>query len=337
MIEYTLVRCHALKTRLLSEETFQALISADDVLDVVDVLNLTDYKANLAGLTKFDAFTLERIFNEKLVERYAFLMDRAEGRLWKLVSEYGRRMEVQNITRVLRSKASETPVERASEALLPIEGISNLNFGSMLEADDLEGVVKTLKGTVYESVIETLDSYRVYNSLLPVEYHLKSIYYRNLMEALRRVPRGDRAELRWFIGTEIDVTNCLTCAFSTIYDYDEEFTKKLIIPYPFKIPLEVLEEAIHVRDAQVLTRLLRPYAKIVDHILKGYDDVAEIEALRYVRDEAMEEFMRGMSYAYVLSCLFLCEVECRDLTFLVLTKHYKVEPKEVVKRLISLG
>ncbi|RLG60155.1 hypothetical protein DRN86_03135, partial [Candidatus Geothermarchaeota archaeon] len=131
--------------------------------------------------------------------------------------------------------------------------------------------------------------------------------------------------------------NCFNCVSSILYGFDKGLTRRLIIPYSFRVPLKSFEKIISSEKAELARELLLPYTRIVNQILEGNEELAQLEIFRYLYKEAMAEFMKGSTYAFVISCLFLCEVECRDLTSIALAKQYNVEEVELRRRLISLG
>lgn len=368
MVEYILVSCHAFKTHLLPKSMIYSLCMAEDIKSIVDALLKTDYGAELSKRTKVDAHALERIFSTKLVERYTNLVKLVErymgmtshlrgfmeSPLWRIYGEglwqiepppkdicgiikaYSRKLELQNIIRILRGKFTKTSNEIIEEHIIPLKGLSNIKFNELLKADSIDVAIEMLKNTIYSQITEALKLSYKFKSFLPIEMKLWALYYGYFLDALSGAPTGEREDLKRLIGTEIDAINTLACAASLVYGYDKEFVRSVIIPFSFKVASYTFKIATQAENIETLKKLLSPYAKIIDHIVNGNDILAQVELYKYIRKEAERQLLKDSAYAYALSYMLLCEIEYKDLTLIVLGKQYGLKPEELKPRLISL-
>lgn len=330
------VKCHALRTHLLPKSMLNSMTMAEDLRSIIDALLTTEYGADISKLAKADAHALENVFNKKLVERYDILIKFAPEKMWGLLRAFSRRLDLQNLLRIFRGKFSKLPNERIQETLFPLAGFSDIDFDSFLKAESLDKAVESLKGTLYGRAVDTLGLVRELNNLLPLEFRLWGIHYGDLLSLLARVPGGEREYARRIIGTEIDATNCLICVASTAYGFDKEFVKRLLIPYSYRISSESFRVAAQTDSPDAVRNLLQPYVRIVNHVLNRDDDLAQVELLRYLQEEAEREVSRDSNYSYVLAYMLLCETECRDLSMIALAKQYRLKQEALRRGLISL-
>ncbi|MCS7116671.1 MAG: V-type ATPase subunit [Nitrososphaerota archaeon] len=370
MSEYINVKCHALKTHLLPKSTILSLNMCEDLRSMVDMLLASDYSADISKLTRLDAHALERIFGKKLVERYTILKSNSIERyvilkvrhkgfmgssLWRIYEEglwgvefppedliglidvYARRLELQNIIRILRGKFSEILNEQIQETLFPLGKLSDIDFEVLLRVGKIDDVIEKLKGTIYGDLDEAYKLSRDHKSSLPMEMQLWATYYGYLINALSRIPKDEFENVKRIIGTEIDATNTFICTASVVYGYGKDFVKSIIVPFSFKLSVDTFKIAIQAESPEGLKKLLSPYAKIIDHIAKGDDMLAQVELYRYIRREAERQLLKDSTHAYVISYMLLCEVEFKDLTMMALGKQYGLKPEELKPYLISLS
>ncbi|HID17459.1 TPA: hypothetical protein EYP26_04105 [Candidatus Bathyarchaeota archaeon] len=332
MVEYLVVRCHGLATHLLPNQVTEGLISSKNLKDFADMLGLTDYGQRIRELKKVDAHALERIFNEELVERYKRVIEAAPDNLKEFLRSYCRRLEVQALSRVLRGKFLKSPPQEIKRTLPPLNGLSEINLEKIAEAETVEEAVELLKLSPYEEVAGSLDWCRKYNTALPLEFHLKRIYYTIVLEALRNVPSEDRERIRNLLGIEIDAVNCFMALAPYLYGYSPELVNQLFIPYFFKLAPSKLQEAARAKSPRAIMKLLAEYKDLARALLEEGDEVlAESVALTLLKKEVKRQMLEtSIALTYVVCFLILCEIERRNLVFLAFSLEQNLEPKNYV-------
>ena len=104
---------------------------------------------------------------------------------------------------------------------------------------------------------------------------------------------------------------------------------------PLETPRELLQDVlstvkkvIRTQSPQEILKLMSPYREILKHSLTKDETLAHTAALRLLLNEAMQQrIIDSMNFTYVMYYLFLCEFECRDLTFIAIAKHHNIEPR----------
>jgi len=335
LLTYLITRCHGLITHLLTPQIVNSLATAKNFQEIVDILTPTDYGKCLRDQEEVNAFTLEEILKKMLMNRCEYLLQAAPDSIKEFLLDYYGRFEVQNISRIFRGKISRAPIEASEYALFPIQNFSTLEIGSMAEADDAEEFIVSLKKTPYRDVVNSIKWYRKYDSFLPIEYHLKKIYYDRLFQALKFLPEESRKNAGRLIRLEVDIANCFTSIAASVYGYDKELVESLLIPYPLKLSIKTLKSAINTESPHDILGHLRPYSEIVKLLLDKDEIEAHTEAMRLLRNEVIHhKIIVSLDFTYVIYYLLLCEFECRDLTFIALAIQHNIMPGD---NLISKG
>jgi vacuolar-type H+-ATPase subunit C/Vma6 len=228
----------------------------------------------------------------------------------------------------MRGKISKPPKD--VKPLLPsVEGLSDLRLDHMMEAENVEMVVELLKNTRYSSVAKSLDWYREYNSVLPLEFHLRKVYYTTTLEALQSLPSEDRERIGQLLGIEVDITNCYTAAAPVLYEYSTELSKQLIIPHYLRLSPSKVQEAIEAKSPRAVLAYLKSYEEIVKPLLEEKDEaLAEVKALSLVRREARKHMLAAnIDLAYAICYIILREIERRNLTLIAYMTQENLQTK----------
>jgi vacuolar-type H+-ATPase subunit C/Vma6 len=316
MSEYSIVRCHGLATHLLSSQVIDALASSENLREFTDMLAPTDY-SKVRDMREIDASFLEAIFEEEMIAKYTYVLSISSGVLRNFLIAYYRRFEVQALTRLLRSKASKPP-ENAKPFLPSIAVATDLKLDRLMEAKDVDEVVEKLSETRYSSIRGSLQWYHEYDSILPLEFQLKKIYYATTFEALKRIRGGDRPRIGRLLGIEIDIANCFTAIAPTLYGYSKDLSKQLIIPHFLRLEASEVEQAIEADSIQAALSHLKRYEEVLRPAVENKDDcLAETKALALVQSEARKQMREAnIGLTYVICYLALHEIERRNLTLL---------------------
>lgn len=341
-LPYLAVRCHGLNRYLLDPSTIKALAEAEDIGKLVDVLIKTVYRKDVGKMPmkEVNGFTLERIFNKKLIERCYFIADIASGGPLDFLRTYYRKFELQNIKRILRQKTLVAPAEKAEieSELLPIEQYSEVSFEALLRSENVEQAVELLGDTIYAPTAEDLDWYKEYKTLLPIETRLEKTYSYAVWEALNKLPYKDRKSVERVFGVMVDLENCLTILGSKVQEFDAPLVESLSLPTTYAIPKKTIDGMISAEDARsALSLLTPPYTEILEPILDGDAILAQARGFRHVLKQALREGRAGsVRFAYVLSYLISCEAENRDLVSIALGKQDNLAPEQIKKYLVSI-
>ncbi|RJS75089.1 hypothetical protein CW710_00100 [Candidatus Bathyarchaeota archaeon] len=324
-ITYLITRAHGLKTHLLKPEDIRLLVRSRDVREIVDYLAKGDYSSEIAKIPimEVEEVKLERLFREKLSRRFYHVLMIAHGSIRDALYEYVRRIEVENIKRILRAKHGGEHI--SEDDLIPIpRRYLLINFPAMIESGDLRECIQLLRETVYASLIDILPLYEDFKTSLIFETRLDSIYFNRVWRAIKKIP--DRGEVESLIGVEIDLRNLLNLIAMKTAGVSQELFTKILPDVFFKLSREDLTSFFRLDIDGMSEALSRTvYAESLrDGIpLLERRRFSEFESflLKTIYDHSFKTMLRHpLSIAYVFAYLMQCERECRNLISLIYAK-----------------
>ena len=317
--EYVIVRCHAMSTELLSREELLEIAKARDEADFRDRMLATPYRLVMEELPP-DARAIDY---EGAI--YTLLMNRVE-RVIKVAPEdfkaylrvyFPLKFEIFNLKRILRGKHAGRDIAEIRDSLLPLSPLEISDYKSLLEAEDVEGVVEALRGTIYTPLYERLELYREHYALWVLEAELLHIFAEELERAAESSPRRFRELLRSITSIRVGVDALLLAvSVSTVgCEYLDPDVVKPILEHVVEVPPEVVEVIMERGEiGEALGLLKHPIDEVMEPILEG--DAAAVrrrqeERLMTLVEEAVK--MRYFDFPYILWFLMRCEAEARDL------------------------
>lgn len=336
---YLITRTHGLKQHLLKFDDLIRMLRTKNMVEMADVLFRTDYGADLSKvpLKEVDAYQLERIFYQKLSERLSYLFSITSGKTRDALEEYYRKIEVENIKRIIRAlhgkgKTSET-------SLIPIpRRYQTVNFTALVEASGIREMVDLLKETPYRDIRDRVDFYQRYNNPLVLEAQADKIYYSSLWQKLKGIPDSD--EVKELLGTEIDLRNLLYIFSFKQMKMDPELLKEMMVAVHYKLPKSIIHQLIST-SYETIPRFVTwpPYVDLaknaVDLLDKGLLSETENLFSQHLYSSAETTALRNPnSLVYVFAYLDLCVKEARNLTTLAVGKQLKLEEEKVRSSLL---
>lgn len=336
---YLITRTHGLKQHLLRSEDLVRMLRAKDIVEMSDVLLKTDYAADLSKLPlkELDAGQLERIFYGKLSERLSYLFQITSGKIRQVLEDYYRKIEVQNIKRILRAIHGKEKLTDADLVPIP-RRYQTVNFSALLEVSSIRETTDLLKETPYKNLRDSIDLYEKYNNPLVLEAQTDKIYYNNLWQKLEQIPGSD--QVKQLIGTEVDLNNLLHIFSFKQMKMEPDLLRELVINVYYKLPKSYVPQLI-AAPYEAISRLLAwpPYVeltrKAADLLDKGMLADAENIFAQHLYSYAEIVALRNPNgLAYVFAYLDLCLREARNLTTLAVGKQLKLEEEKIRSALL---
>jgi vacuolar-type H+-ATPase subunit C/Vma6 len=337
-LTYAVIRSHALIADLLTPDQLRALAEADDLDAFMDLLSKTPY-GQLSVSSEGDiSMALEKLLYSKFTERMSRVVNVAPTRIAEfLETYYYMRFEVTNLKRILRGKFSAIPDSQLLDSLIPMEPFHIENFEELVRPETLEGVVELLGGTTYSTVAESMELFKRYDALWPLELALNHMYARTVLRSVDRLPGMDRNLVRRIVEVETDVENFLI-AMKQRRVPEESRVRRLedLFPVTYGIGLNEIREVIE-GDAlrPVVEALGQPYVEILSPIYEG--DVALIRTRLRLHDYTTARKGRASNdYGFnaIMAYLVFCEVEKDDLVGISWGKAQGVPSEDILKYLV---
>jgi vacuolar-type H+-ATPase subunit C/Vma6 len=331
---YLIARAHGLREHLLKSDSLVQILRLKSLSEVYDFLLKSEYarELSLISLKELGAYQLEKIFYQKLSQRFYFLFLITSGRTREALEYYCRRIEVENLKRITRAIHSKEKI--SEDNLIPIpRKYQTINFPALLQSQSVKEMILFLRETEYKNLAKILDLYEQYNNPTIVEARADVIYYELLWERLGRIQ--DKEEIKDLIGTEIDLKNLLNILFLKYTKAKVELLRQTVINVSHGLPKSLLQEVDEISYQRIPELVTRPkyvelIRKSVELMNKGMMSEAESTFSRYLYSYAETIALRyPNNLAYVFAYLYLCHREARNLTTLTTGKQLKLGDERI--------
>ncbi len=323
---YIVTRAHGLRTHLLKPEDISALIKAPNLSTIVEALLKGDYAQDVSAIPseKINAISLTEVFYKKLAGRFYFIVKVTGRSLRKFFEDYAKRLEVENIKRILRVKhGKETIIE---EELIPIpREYTTVNFPAMIGAKDLDESVGLLKATMYAPVMDKMDLYKRYNTTLIFEGVLESIYFKKLWKDIEELP--EKKDIKDIIGQEMDLKNIILALGLKAKNLPAELIEASLITLYYKLNKTVISSIAQERPESTFPILMGTYyAKYFQGLREIVEKNLTSEIEHAISNSLFNEHLKimrekSLGLVFVPAYLSLCEFEARNMTTIVTGKQ----------------
>lgn len=308
--------------KLITDKTFGELAGFRSVEEVVAFLEGTDYEHEIKKVIgkTIDIRELESALRRHFVRMYEGIVSsipESDREDMDRVASEG--MKAENIKIIMRGIHSGMEAQRI-EGLMDFESVKDL-AGSK----SMEEFIDRLEGTGYHGILkERIGDYREKGNLLPLENAID----KQLIDSWKEVRSPD---LKAFVRMKIDATNIRTilrCRISGIPP------KEYVIEGGYlQGRLREMERG-EVKDIMgILERT--PYGRASKEAMAEYEKTKslvslekrlESEVFRFLRENAM---LRPLGVFSVMSFVDAKRREVRNLSMIVVCKHYGIPPEEI--------
>ena len=330
---YPNAKVRALKGRLLSEETFRALLHCERFEEVLNVLLSTHYSDALAELpgTDISGPQLNSVLYQSLFQDYEKTIRALDRSLQPFFILLYQKYELTNLKTILRGIFSQAALEDLQALLLPTERYTLFSKDALLSFHNIQDVITHLQGSFFQYPLNrALRRFEDEQEIFPLEMALDLHYYHTLWDAMKPLPAAEQKIIRKLLGTWLDILN-----LTWIVRFKEE--------YQFS-PEEILNYTIHhganfrLRDRRQLSE-----AQNVGEILeflkhsayaKGLPDQLDPSILhvllsRYLITQLRSYFSGNpFQIGVILGYLWLKEFEISDIISISEAKRYGLSLEE---------
>jgi V/A-type H+-transporting ATPase subunit C len=323
---YIVTRAHGLSTHLFSEDELNNLVRAPSLDAYVESVMKGDYaeKIGLLGVKKPSAKDLNKVFSEVYVYRLIYLIKIASSGIKKFLDSFARRVEVENIKKIIRAKFHGLDI--SLEDLIPLpRTFSVINYQAMVESEGLDESLNLLGFTKYRDVVNRLSVSREVESTIPLEAFLDAVYYSNVFKSIKRIP--DEKVLKSIIGTEIDLRNIYYIISYKFLNVPQRVVEESLVKPVFRFKEDQVRNLIKAREEAVVEAISgSPYTWLIPELVEALE-ARSIDMLEYTLSRLFKRFTHRMAVrnalglGYVLGYLYNIEYEYRNLTGIAIGKE----------------
>jgi V/A-type H+/Na+-transporting ATPase subunit C len=233
-------KIRAMKSRLLKESVYQQLLETTQLDAFVKVLMDTEYSPEISVIDTKNPDISEVIsaLDEHLIKCYKTILQffkvKTENDFIRMILS---RLEIENLKIIIRGKFKGITSIMISDNVIPTHGVSNLNFEELINSRDVEHFVSLLAKTRYERPLkEALPFFERDRRTAILERPLDSLYYIDLIRAIKTLSKSDGYIMKAYIGTFCDINNVMLILRSRIFfALPSDETMAMYIPYGYRL------------------------------------------------------------------------------------------------------
>ena len=333
---YVNARVRSMESRLLDDHKLNELIEAGSLVEVVGLLEDTDYGKYISTTSK-DVYSVEKSLDMHLAHIYKTLAEISPDRSKKILELFEKRYDVKNIKTILRAKYAGLDGESTFKILIPLGRIPENKLRELCEAKTVEEVVNGLEGTEYGKILsENLSIYEESGNLIPLELALD----RYILESLWKVVgiEGTNEDIfKEFIGRMIDIENLkiiLKCKGERV---SSEVILNYLLGVGYELPPWKLKELAEAESMEGVVSSLEgtEYSNIISGCLEEYEKCKSAYVFERALDNYLVEIGKKLSLRQpfgvgpIIGFITSKEMEVKKLKVIIKGKMEGLSPRDI--------
>jgi len=333
---YVNARVRSMESRLLDDHKLNELIEAGSLVEVVGLLEDTDYGKYISTTSK-DVYSVEKSLDMHLAHIYKTLAEISPDRSKKILELFEKRYDVKNIKTILRAKYAGLDGESTFKILIPLGRIPENKLRELCEAKTVEEVVNGLEGTEYGKILsENLSIYEESGNLIPLELALD----RYILEGLWKVVgiEGTNEDIfKEFIGRMIDIENLkiiLRCKGERV---SSEVILNYLLGVGYELPPWKLKELAEAESMEGVVSSLEgtEYSNIISGCLEEYEKCKSAYVFERALDNYLVEIGKKLSLRQpfgvgpIIGFITSKEMEVKKLKVIIKGKMEGLSPRDI--------
>ena len=339
---YTYIRTVVMGSLLFRKEDYHKMLKMS-FSEIARFLQDSTYKKEINELANktFGADLLEIALNNNLAESFQKLLRISSPEIGRLVEEYLKRRDVEDIKTIIRGKFTNID-EKTIAASITGAGTFNKEFLlALLKKESAEDILKSLKLINIGEFKTALNDLKEKNNLAGIENALDKNYYTNVIKFSRSLPKqGDL--FRQFLRKEVDILNILTLIRLKKNNFKKDEIKNFIISYDNKLKDSWISNLANANDLDQLAKLLeKTEYKII--IAKGMEEFKKSGSLIALETGLYKHLLKQsilfmhqhlLSIDVILGYMFAKDVEVRNLKMIIKGKQLGLSEQFIGNQLI---
>ncbi len=281
---YTYVRSNVMKSLLIKKEEYHRLLKMS-LPEITRFLQESAYKKEIDELaTKFKGIDLlELAISRNLANSFNKLKKISPPRLRLVLFIYLKRIDMENIKKILRGKFSHSDEDRVLASLVPAGILSREALLDLWKKDSIEAVLKNLKIVDFKHLEGALHKFKQDGLLVDIETVLDRLYYKEVMEFSNTLPVQGKF-FREFLNLEMEIRDVLTIFMLKREKMDNSTIKTYLITPKSQMESKTVNHLIKINDFEGMISFLETskYSKFLD---EGIKRLREENTLLYLEKE----------------------------------------------------
>ena len=339
---YTYVRTVVMRSLLLRKEGYQKMLKMG-FSEIAKSLQETSYRKEISELSSHysGADLIELALNRNLAESLKKLIRISSPEIKKIVEEYAKRRDIDDIKTILRgkfTKVSENEIDKSITAA----GTLKMDFLlSLMKKESIESVLKSNSVVDFAALKSGLKHLNEKNSLAEIENALDRFYYTRLLWFSASLP-NEGALFRSFVLKEIEIINILTLLRMKKAGISKEQIKNFMILSGEKKSDSKIAALIGTENALDILKALEKteYKNIIAAAMDEFSRTGSLIALEtgiykhLLRQSILFMHQHPLSVDVILGYMFAKEIEVRNLKLIVKGKQLGLNEDFIESQLV---
>ena len=343
---YSTTYVRALRSRLLSVDTYEEFLKAKDEYDVIRLLADTSYSSNFFTHSgrQLDISTLDSaIFEDYYRVLQELINMKTTDKANQIFELILKRHEFSCLKLIIRIVFSRVPIEEATQLINPIGRYTTEYIQSLLKSKDLHQLFSDISDLkIREMSLEVLPKCEENNSTFPVEMLGDNFYLDSLWNIIKNLENLDKDATRDIIGTEIDITNINTILRGKNLGMSFSTISELVIPIKYRLNEEfhtaleaaTTSEAIHEFSTG-------QYGAAISNMIGEYESKQtllplEITLKRLLVERCCKTFLRyPFGIGPIIAFLYLKFFEGMDVRTIIMGKRDGLQTDSLNRLMLS--
>jgi len=339
---YSISRSYALRSYLFPFSFIEELVDSRGLEDFVDRLRASAYGVHLAQMQRpYTPLKVERAFWRSLIDTHHGLIRSSANK--PILEAYFRRHLHVNFKTVLRGKALGKSYEEIMEAVDPYpETLLHVRdqLVKAVNARDLQAAVNEMSetdlGTAAQIALRVWSERR---ELAAFDAVLDKAFLNGLLEAFKRLPRGERPDYRRLISLDLDMGMVTTVLRLKAWGLPPAEIKEFIPHDGIELRGETVDRLIECREVdeavnilmETFTGLRLPEARDFPTLVRGLENMLVAEKLSL---SSKYYYWKPMKNVLTLAIIVLKEAEVRNLSTIATGLYESQPPSNIAARLV---
>jgi len=333
---YVNARIRGMESKLLDDHKLNELIEAGSLVEVVGLLEDTEYCQYIPTTCK-DIYSIERSLDIHLAHIYKTLTRISPERSRKVLELFEKRYDAKNIKTILRAKYAGLEGESIFKMLIPLGTIPENRLKELCEVKTIEEVVNGLEGTEYGKLLsEKLSIYEKSGNLIPLELALDKY----ILESLWKVVgiEGTNEDIfKEFIGRMIDVENLKIILRCKGEGVSSEVISNYLLDVGYELPPWKLKELVEAESMEGVVNSLEgtEYGNIISECLEEYKKSRSVYVFERALDNYLVELGKKLSLRQafgvgpIIGFITSKEMEIKKLKVIIKGKVEGLSPRDI--------
>ncbi len=330
---YTYVRSNVMKSLLIKKEDYHKLMKMS-LPETTRYLQESEYKKEIDELAnRYKGIELlELAINKNLASSFNKLKRISPPELRMVIFIYLKRIDIENIKKIIRAKFSDVDEEKILTSLQPAGILSETALLTLWKKDSIESVLSSLSILDQKKLVKPIAKFKTDGTLIDIESALDKMYFDEVMDFSQSLPIQGKF-FREFLELEMEIRDIMTILMLKREKIENRKIKNHLITLQHDNGSKTVNSLIKLNDLDAMMNYLEtsPYGKFLG---EGIRKLKDENTLIYIEKDILIYLLKKtttftrlnpLSIQNILDYMFGKENEAKNLIKIIKGKQLGVK------------